>query len=137
MPNTKFLSLKFLCFMAHVRQSSQNLLKHQMSWISLRIHQSLQPGHHLSAVYKKSYFYIQLTSYYDLSKCNEKKQTNKKRGYPLILVIFYAVRSLNRAIQYGSRQPYVVIKMFWKYKVHNRFWVQKKSVKTSQSFLLQ
>lgn len=128
MPNTEFLSLKFLLFMAYVRQSSQNLLKHQMSWISLRIHQSLQPGHHLSAVYKKSYFYIQLTSYYDLSKCNKKKQTNKKWGYPLILVIFYADRSLNRAVQYGSHQPYVVIKTFWKYKIHNRFWVQKKKV---------
>lgn len=63
--------------MAHVRQSWQNLPKNRISWISLRIHQRLQPGHHLPAVYKTSYLYRQLASYCDLSKCNEKNKRNE------------------------------------------------------------
>lgn len=100
--------------MVFVRPSLQNLLKyisqHHISWISLRIHQSLKPGHHLPAVYKKSYFYIQLASKCDLPKCNEKK----KCRYPFISVPFHAVETLSDMV--ATSQMWCQIKMYAKYK---------------------
>lgn len=55
--------------MTHVRQSLQNLLKYiYKNPDKLNFIENPQPGHHLSAVSKKSYFYIQLASYCNPSK---------------------------------------------------------------------